>query len=73
MNQSNTIDLASRFIQSVVDGVKETMSKEITEHAESIKKRIIADAMKQVNNLRIDIIQSLGKPGLELRIVVQTD
>lgn len=74
MSTTNLGDIGSRFIENIVKSIKNNFESEIekyaSDYAEAIKKKIKDEAILKLNNLRVEMVQSIDCPGLEIRIKV---
>lgn len=66
--------LVNDFIKTTVESVRKELEKEARNHAaayaKEIENRLVLEAMTKLNDLRVDLVQSMDRPGLEIRIVV---
>jgi len=71
---STSFSLADDFIKESVSDIKKRFEKEILAHCEEygreISHKLYLEAMKNLNGLRVDFNQSLGRNVLEIRISV---
>lgn len=72
-----SLTLIERFLDSCIEQTKNSILEEVKKHAQeysdTIRDRIILEAMKNFNNLRIDCIQSMGSDEIQFKIRVQKD
>lgn len=68
---TKAVTIVGNFVNEVVEGINKSFQREVEEYAENMKQRIITEAMKQLNNVRCDVVQAMGKSGIEFRIVVE--
>lgn len=74
MKTSTSFSLANNFITEAVEDIKRRFEQEILAHCEEygkeVSNKLYVEAMKNLNGLRVDFNQVLGRDALEIRISV---
>jgi hypothetical protein len=77
MSSTNNLDLATDFVSRTVASIKDSLKKDIERRAQiladEIKEELVSKSMLQLNNLRVNLLQSIDAPTLEIRITVVRD